>query len=447
MKHNRPPVPVIVILVLAVLVGGYFGIRSLLNKGSNALTASGTIEAIEVSISPEIGGKVTEVSVDEGAPVRAGDVLFRLDDTMLQAQRTVAVASLDLTRAAASTADAALATGRANFDLALNAARLESASTRSADWRASNPAGYTLPGGYFSNVDEIAAAITEVDASRSASDAAQVSLNTLLDKAANADFVAAEMRLRNARAAILTAQDVLTRSNLSANTELRDAAQSIYDTARTELDDTQAAYDDLKDSDAAIAIITARADAAVARERNQAAQDRLLALQTGENSPKVTAAQAVFHQAQAAAEQAHTTVAQAEASLALLDIQISRLTITAPADGTVLMRSIQPGEMVAPNASAMSLGRLDDLTITVYVPENLYGEISLGQPAVVTVDSFPGETFTALVSHIAEQAEFTPRNVQTTEGRTSTVFAIKLQVQNPGGKLKPGMPADVVFGK
>ena len=47
------------------------------------------------------------------------------------------------------------------------------------------------------------------------------------------------------------------------------------------------------------------------------------------------------------------------------------------------------------------------------------------------MDSFPGETFTATVSHIADQAEFTPRNVQTTEGRTSTVFAIKLQVQDP----------------
>jgi HlyD family secretion protein len=63
------------------------------------------------------------------------------------------------------------------------------------------------------------------------------------------------------------------------------------------------------------------------------------------------------------------------------------------------------------------------------------------------VDSFPGVTFNATVIHIADQAEFTPRNVQTIEGRTSTVFAIKLQVQDPSGKLKPGMPADVAFGK
>jgi HlyD family secretion protein len=446
MKHNRPPIPVIVILVLAVLVGGYFGIRALLTKGSTALTASGTIEAIEVTISPEIGGRVSEVLVDEGAPVNAGDVLFRLDDTLLQAQRTVAAASLDLSRAAALTADAALVTAQANYDLAFNAARLEAASTRTADWRAASPAGYTLPGGYFSRADEIAAARTELDAARSTLDAAQARLNTLLVDPANASFVAAEKRLSNARLASIVAKDVLMRAEAGNNTDLRDSAQSAYDTAKTELEDAQIAYDGMKDSAAAGNITTARNDLSVSQETFESAQDRLLALQTGEDSPKVAAAQAVLQQAQAAADQAAKAVIQAEASLALMDTQIAKLTISAPADGTIMTSSIQPGEIVAPNASAMSLGRLDNLTITVYVPENLYGEIALGQSATMTVDSFPGETFAAAVSHIAEQAEFTPRNVQTTEGRTSTVFAIKLQVQDPGGKLKPGMPADVVFG-
>jgi HlyD family secretion protein len=64
---------------------------------------------------------------------------------------------------------------------------------------------------------------------------------------------------------------------------------------------------------------------------------------------------------------------------------------------------------------------------------------------MVTVDSFPNETFAAEVIHIADQAEFTPRNVQTVEGRSSTVYAIKLKVNNSDGRLKIGMPADVVF--
>jgi HlyD family secretion protein len=71
----------------------------------------------------------------------------------------------------------------------------------------------------------------------------------------------------------------------------------------------------------------------------------------------------------------------------------------------------------------------------------------MGQQAEVTVDSFSGVTFAAEVIHIADQAEFTPRNVQTVEGRSSTVYAIKLKVTNSEGKLKIGMPADVVFSQ
>jgi len=261
----------------------------------------------------------------------------------------------------------------------------------------------------------------------------------------NASFVAVEQRLINARASLLIAQDVLTRANLSASADLKDSAQAAYDTAKTEVEDAQSAYDVLKDTQAAKTIITARADLAIAQEAYDAANDRQLALQIGVNSPKVMAAQAALNQAVEAAQQAQMAVAQAEASLALLDVQIAKLTVKAPAAGVVLTRSIQPGEVVSPAAAALTLGLLDDLSITVYVPEDRYGELSLGQTASVSVDSFPGVVFTARVVHIADQAEFTPKNVQTVQGRTTTVFAIKLQVQDPAGKLKPGMPADVLF--
>ena len=445
MKHKRPPVPVIVILILAVLTGGYFGIRALMNKDGSALTASGTIEAVEVTISPEIGGRIAEVLVEEGAVVKRGDVLFRLDDTLLQAQRTVAATALDLAQATARTADAAQATAQANYDLAVNAARLDSITARTTDWRSVNPAGYNLPEGYFSHSAMLTAAGAEVDAARSARDTVQGSLDTLLADPVNAELKATETRLLDARAAAFVAQDVLTRANATNNSDLRDAAQSSFDAAHSELENAQAAFDDLGDTPAAAELARVRADLSAAQERLDSARDRLLGLQTGEDSPKVAAAMAVLQQAVAAAEQAQLVILQAQANLALIDAQIAKVTITAPADGAILTSSIQPGETVGPSAAAMSLGRLDSLTITVYVPENLYGELSLGQSASVTVDSFPGETFTAAISHIAEQAEFTPRNVQTAEGRASTVFAVKLKVEDPGGKLKPGMPADVVF--
>jgi HlyD family secretion protein len=145
--------------------------------------------------------------------------------------------------------------------------------------------------------------------------------------------------------------------------------------------------------------------------------------------------------------QAHLAAANAQAKVdaETIDLQLDKLIVISPADGVILSRNVQPGEVIAPAGKAMALGMLGDMTLTVYVPEDRYGEINLGQTAKVSVDSFPGDKFKAVVIHIADEAEFTPRNVQTAEGRSSTFYAIKLQLDDPAGKLKPGMPADVVF--
>lgn len=448
MQPKRVPIPVIVLLCLLLFVGVFFGVRALLTKPSTALTASGSIETTEVTISPELGGKVAEVLVDEGASVKAGDPLFRLDDTLLQAQLSVAAAGLDSAQAVSRTAAAALATAQAQYQLALDASQVSSASARTASWRATQPAGYSLPGWFFTQAETIAAAQTEVDAARSLRDHAQTELDNQQKDPTAADFLAAENRLNQARAAFVVADDVLTRAKAAQdNANLQAAAQDSYDSAKTELEDAQSAYDTLKDGEAAKNIITARADLSAAQESFETAQDRLLALQTGEKSPQLAVAQAALTQAQTAAEQAVLAVNQAQASLALLEAQIAKLTVQAPSEGVILTRSIQPGEVIPAGAAAFTLGCLDDLTLTVYIPEDRYGEVQLGQAVSVTVDSFPGVTFTAIVSHIADQAEYTPRNVQTVSGRKSTVFAIKLQVQDPSGRLKPGMPADVTFSK
>lgn len=125
----------------------------------------------------------------------------------------------------------------------------------------------------------------------------------------------------------------------------------------------------------------------------------------------------------------------------------SRERIRTPIAGTVLYRSVEPGEFVSPGAPLVTVADLDRLTLTVYVPEDRYGQIMLGASYPVTVDSYPAEVFTGTVSHIADRAEFTPRNVQTTDSRKTTVFAIKLDLAQNGGKLKPGMPADVNLGE
>jgi multidrug resistance efflux pump len=121
--------------------------------------------------------------------------------------------------------------------------------------------------------------------------------------------------------------------------------------------------------------------------------------------------------------------------------------IRSPINGVVLDRLVEPGEVVAPGSTVLNVADLTSLTLTVYVPEDLYGQFFLGQTYDLRVDSFPGETFTGEVSHIADQAEFTPRNVQTVEGRKATVYAIRLTISNPDLALKPGMPADLTFSQ
>jgi len=192
-------------------------------------------------------------------------------------------------------------------------------------------------------------------------------------------------------------------------------------------------------------VLQARAGVSVAQEQYYSALDFLHGLQTGDQSENVTASKSTLDQAQAAVDQAQKAAQQSQANLNLLDAQMQKLTIYAPMDGVVLARNVDPGEFVQPGGAALTMADLNELTITVYIPEDSYGAIHLGQSVSVTVDSFPGETFTATVSYISDKAEFTPRNVQTVAGRSATVYAIKLKVSDPNGKLKLGMPADVVF--
>jgi len=122
-------------------------------------------------------------------------------------------------------------------------------------------------------------------------------------------------------------------------------------------------------------------------------------------------------------------------------------TDTAPVDGVILSRAVEPGEVALTGGALLVVGDLRNLTVTVYLPEDEYGTVKVGEAARVTVDSFPGRAFSGTVQRIADKGEYTPRNVQTPAGRRAVVFAVKVAVENTGGELKPGMPADIVFAK
>jgi len=136
----------------------------------------------------------------------------------------------------------------------------------------------------------------------------------------------------------------------------------------------------------------------------------------------------------------------AAAQVELLQKRIRDCTVLAPAQGTVTLRAVEPGELVGPGSNVVRLTFLDKVKLTIYVNEAELGFVTLGQPAEVFIDSFgDSRPFSGSVVYISPSAEFTPKNVQTKEERTKLVFAVKIEVDNPDGALKPGLPADAVL--
>jgi multidrug resistance efflux pump len=138
-------------------------------------------------------------------------------------------------------------------------------------------------------------------------------------------------------------------------------------------------------------------------------------------------------------------VEMARAALDTLLVQASKYSLSSPISGLVLERPVHVGELALPGAPLMTLADLENMTLTVYVPESELGRVQIGQLVEVSVDAYPEQTFRGTVSFIASEAEFTPKNVQTREERVNMVFAVKVQLPNPDHALKPGMPADAVL--
>ncbi|MDH4099561.1 MAG: efflux RND transporter periplasmic adaptor subunit [Nitrospirota bacterium] len=133
---------------------------------------------------------------------------------------------------------------------------------------------------------------------------------------------------------------------------------------------------------------------------------------------------------------------RARAAVTLVKTQVDDRTIRAPLDGTVLSKYLEEGEAVSAGAPILTAADLSRPWIRVYVPENEVGKIKLGHQARVYVDSAPGKPFPGKVIQINDEAEFTPKNIQTKKERVNLVFGIKIALENPDGFLKPGMPAD-----
>ncbi len=393
---------------------------------AGGLTASGFIEAEEVAVAPELGGRVVELLVEEGDEVEAGQVLVRLDGTMLEAQIEAAQGGLDLAQAQLAQARAG---ARPEQVRQAQAALAQAEAARDGAYRVwqdlialrDNP--QRLDAQITLAEAQVIAAKAALDQAVAYKDAAEMAYDSYSDALDKLNDIPPEYRPAMQMGFHLI-PNAYWKAWVGVNT-----AGAAYDGAVAALYDLYRMRDNPQELNAQIAAAEAQyrvADAAV-----DMAQAQLDGLEAGATAEEIAIAEAQVEQAQAALD----------ALLVLRDKQI----IAAPVGGIVLEVSIHEGELAAPGATMLTLGDLDQVTLTVYVPENRLGYVNVGQQVEVIVDSFPDRTFTGEVVTIADEAEFTPRNVQTQEERVNMVFAVEVCIPNPDHALKPGLPADAVI--
>ncbi|WP_021170714.1 putative multidrug resistance protein EmrK [Sporomusa ovata DSM 2662] len=216
------------------------------------------------------------------------------------------------------------------------------------------------------------------------------------------------------------------RQELSA---LLDSARSTYEKTRQDYERYQSLYQagaiSLQQLD------TARSNMEVAYGSMTAANQRL-SLGIEGNRPEAIEAQRL-------------ELERSKAVLAASKVLLEDTVVISPINGLILSKNFENGEYVNPGAAILTVGDMNDCWVKIYVSSTQLGLIAVGQEAKVKVDSFPDRVFRGEIKEINQNAEFTPRQSITQSERANLVFAVKVQLDNAEGILKPGMPADVVL--
>ena len=161
---------------------------------------------------------------------------------------------------------------------------------------------------------------------------------------------------------------------------------------------------------------------------------------------------AVLERDRALARVAEKNLAVARANLesARERLELARITLgytvlRAPFAGVILVRQAELGEVMLPGTPALTLADLDHVWLRGYVNEPDLPKVRFGQAATLSTDGLPGKRFSGRISFISSKAEFTPKSVETHAERVTLVYRIKIDVDNPGHELKPGMPVDATI--
>jgi len=455
---------IIGLVLLAVVAGGggwWWQSRAETASGDTLLEATGVIEARQVSLAPEMGGQVVEVLAEEGQRVTAGQPVVRLDDSQLIAQRAQAEAGLRLAQArldelkagarpqeieaaqaaveAAKAQLAKLKRGAGPEEIAVAEAAVEvaRAGVQTAEGVVASARANLARTQAGATAEEIAIAQRRVGQAKNALWGAQSQRDSICGQvgrgAQQSDCDGAEASVQVAEEEVRIAELQMQQIQLGARQEDIAAAQSQLQQALGQLATAQAQVQQAEASLAQVKKGPTPEDIAAAEAELRRVQANFDLIKAGIRSETIGAAQA--------------QVDAAQAQLDALDVQLAKFTMTAPWDGVVLTRSAEPGQTVMPGATLLEIGRLDLLKLTVYLAEDRFGLITPGQEANVRVDAYPDRVFAGTVLRVADEAEFTPTNIQTKDDRVRLVYAVVISLDNPDLALKPGMIADVEFGK
>ncbi len=267
----------------------------------------------------------------------------------------------------------------------------------------------------------------EVDAYHARVAGAQAQLDELARGARHED-------VEHARAQLAAAESQLKSSELAANRSAQlaktgaisqaevDNAASQLETARANRDAARSALEVLADGSRPEVI--AAAHARLAEARAQLENTRL-----GSRDEDVRVARA--------------QLLQTQARLSLAETNLAETTITAPRDCVVEALDLRPGDMLGPNQAAATLVEGDQLFVRAYVPETELGLLHVGDTVPFTVDTFEKHAFHAVVQHVNDVGEYTPRNVQTADERANQVYLVRLGVADGQEHLRAGMAVTV----
>jgi len=250
---------------------------------------------------------------------------------------------------------------------------------------------------------------------------------------ASLDRIELEQELAMRRAEALTAQAALDELEAGARLEEIEEVSAQLEVARAEArraENERARQKELFENNATSAREFEAADAAAraALARVEEGQARLTLLKKGPRKERIAAARARLEQGRQA--------------VALAETRLNDATLASPLSGVVLAKGIEDGEYVVPGTPVITVGDLEHVWLRSYLNETDLGRVTIGQSVEVRTDTYPGRTYTGRLSFISSQAEFTPKNVQTTKERVKLVYRIKVDLANPDQSLKPGMPAD-----